>query len=231
MTVPPSRFYRGPVRSMEPGYGSPYSIAPFCPQCGSTKIIDIGAVEYRCQSCGREFVRQEFYYGEGTDGKYAVFENGYEIDGGPYRLSELHDVIWGIFMDDLDDHYVSEKAADYYSDYIEDLVDQGLVEDSDEGRTEAEYEFWYDMPSIELNDALVKYIPYLGPGEVFNFPDFPISVKRVESVRKKASGTGKKPARKQTKKVTSANRKPVSKAKNTKANGKKPVSKARRRGS
>lgn len=178
--VAPSESYRGPVKAMNPGYGAPYYVAPFCPNCGSARVRNSGYRNYRCQSCGRKFIRGG-YADEDKRARFTVFLNGYETEGGPYSLSELHDAIWTVFTDGLDVSYLSEKTLDYYSGYIEELVRQGTVDDSDDGRSNAEAEFLYDLPFAETDEACKNYIPYLGPGEVFNFPDFPISVRRVDT--------------------------------------------------
>ncbi len=212
--TPPTRYYRGPITGINRTYGHPYMADLHCASCGSTSVskpsYKAGVRTFKCTKCGRRTTLAQ----KATNSKDAVYEirvQGYTEKEG-LRRADLEDSLWEVLCD-LDAHFASEKAAEYYgSNYDED-------EDDVTGASAMESDILWVNRCLALEEG---YVDGLEVGEAYNLPDFLVTVARVgdrtsgssasANRRPSASSSRKAPA-KTNKPKASANLRPKTTAK------------------
>ena len=223
--TPPSRFYRGPITGTTPTYGYPYTADHHCASCGSTDIskpsctgygLDL-VMTYKCKRCGRLTTRSTFLRDEKErEAVYEIRVNGH-VERESLRLEEIDQALWEV-LTDLDAHYASEKASQYYGSYYDGLMDGDSVDQGEALALESDI-LWINKDQATMGG----YVDGLGVGEEYNLPDFPVTVVRLENVpdktrrrpfpthtvtkqenTSKSVGTGKAPSKKKTRPKTAS---------------------------
>lgn len=197
--TPPTRYYRGPITGINRTYGSPYMSDFHCASCGSTSVskpsYKNGARTFKCTKCGRKTSLASAPI-NGNDAVYEIRVQGYtEKDG--VRLVNLQDELWRV-LGDLDAHFASEKAHQYYGAYY-DSADESEALSLESDIT------WVNM-SLALDDG---YVYGLNVGEEYNLPDFPVTVARVGDRSSKSSvSANRRPSSSNGRKTTAKTNKP-----------------------
>ncbi len=178
--TPPSKFYHGPITGIEACYGFPYSADPHCASCGSTKVskptYKDGMKSFRCNRCKKKTTLARSAAPD-RDARYEIRKEGYsEVEC--LTREELDDALWDVLMN-LDAHYFSEKAREYYGDYYDGLLDNEERYGDGSYQEEAD-DLEADVPWVNKLMALTDgYVDGLEVGESYNLPDFPVTVARI----------------------------------------------------
>jgi len=199
----PQSYYNGPIRGIEPSYGTPYEVEIYCPNCGSTHVKEVGTyfrndsettyktmVRYECKECGKVFrlPRYSLYDGETlVDVDKARFKVT-ERDDDPkdkyfsaIPRSAVEDAMRDAAMDD--DPTYHETAYDYYGSFL-DYGDDDVHGQEDEPDNEWRSQLESDVPWVTANHAMKKgYIDSLKVGESYNMPGFDVKVTRVRNLK------------------------------------------------
>ncbi len=226
--TPPSKYYRGPVTGINRGCSYPYDSDEHCASCGSTSVSSPsyrdGITSFRCNRCGRRTrISNE---PPSVKARYDIVKEGY-TERESLAFSKLDFALWEV-LTDLDVHYLSEKASEYYGDYYDSLGDD-MFED-DVGAAEERNSLEMDLPWVNKCMALEEgYVYGLEVGEEYNLPDFPVSVVRVEDAKSgsAAKSNAGKPAKPKASgnRRTTASRRTASKPKTSKNVKKTPAKK------
>ena len=226
--TPPSEYYRGPITGIEACYGYPYMADDHCASCGSTKVSKPshknGIETFRCDRC-RRVTSVAFPAVPDRDARYDILKYGH-VEKESLTRDELDDSLWDVIMD-LDAHYFSEKARDYYGAYYDELCDN--EERFGDGSYQEEInDLEADVPWVNkcmaLNDG---YVNGLEVGQEYNLPDFPVTVVRVADAnrasanRRTATAGRPTPSKPKTSSRSVKTRKAPAKASKPKAPAKK----------
>ncbi len=219
--TPPTKFYRGPITGILPTYGHPYSADLHCASCGSTNVskpsYKDGVRTFRCNKCNRK-TRLAGATANSNEAMYEIRVNGYTEKEG-LRRYDLQDALWEV-LTNLDAHYASEKAQQYYGAYYDRLMDG---DSADQGEALAlDSDIMWVNRDLALNGG---YVNGLNVGDTYELPDFPVSIARLGDKSpipaKSVSGSkNKKPVKRSTKA-------PAKKMVFMKASGKKLIGRGR----
>ena len=173
--TPPTKFYRGPITGILPTYGHPYAADLHCASCGSTNVskpsYKDGVKTFRCNKCNRK-TRLAGSTTNSNEAMYEIRVNGYTEKEG-LRRYDLQDALWEV-MTNLDAHYASEKAQQYYGAYYDRLMDG---DSADHGEALAlDSDIMWVNKDLALNGG---YVDGLNVGDTYELPDFPVSIARL----------------------------------------------------
>ncbi len=173
--TPPGRYYRGPITGTTPTYGHPYMADDHCASCGSTDVskpsYKDGAKTFKCNRCGRRTRLANAATNNG-EAVYEIRVNGY-AERESLRRYDVEEALWDVLVN-LDAHYASEKASQYYGSYYDRLMDG---DSADQGEALA-----LDSDIMWINKDLAQnggYVSGLEVGEEYNLPDFPVTIARL----------------------------------------------------